>query len=187
MHFQTINTAKGVALIREAKGQGLNVTADVSIYQLIFSDADLVTFEPNYKVKPPFRGEEDRAALVEGLKDGTIDAIVSNHQPQDFDSKFAEFDLAAFGMAGLQTFLPAMVKLSDELSWELLIEKITEGPEKILSTSSPAWTIFDPAEKWIYGEKSNQSLSANNPWFGTEVTGKVKYVFQKGHLIKTDD
>lgn len=187
VHFQTVNTAKGVALIREAKAQGLKVTADVSIYQLIFSDADLVTFEPNYKVKPPFRGAEDRAALVEGLKDGTIDAIVSNHQPQDFDSKFAEFDLAAFGMAGLQTFLPALVKLSEELSWELLIEKITEGPERILSTSTPSWTIFDPTEKWVYGEKSNLSLSANNPWFGTEVIGKVKYVFQKGHLIKTDD
>lgn len=187
VHFQTINTAKGVDLIRDAKEQGLKVTADVSIYQLIFSDADLVTFEPNYKVKPPLRGAEDRAALVEGLKDGTIDAIVSNHQPQDYDSKFAEFDLAAFGMTGLQTFLPAMVKLSEELSWELLIEKITEGPERILSTSTPSWTIFDPTEKWIYGEKSNQSLSANNPWFGTEVTGKVKYVFQKGHLIKTDD
>ena len=187
VHIQTVNTAKGVAMIREAKAQGLKVTADVSIYQLIFTDADLMTFEPNYKVKPPFRGSEDRTALVEGLKDGTIDAIVSNHQPRDFDSKFAEFDLAAFGMAGLQTFLPAMVQLSDELSWELLIEKITEGPEKILSTSTPSWTIFDPAERWIYGENSNLSLSANNPWFGTEVTGKVKYVFQKGHLIKTDD
>ncbi|GAA0880790.1 dihydroorotase [Algoriphagus jejuensis] len=187
VHFQTVNTAKGVALIREAKAQGLAVTADVSIYQLVFSDADLVTFEPNYKVKPPFRGEEDKAALIEGLKDGTINAIVSNHQPQDFDSKFAEFDLAAFGMAGLQTFLPALVQLSEELPWELLIEKITNGPERILSTSNPTWTIFDPTEKWVFDEKSNKSLSANNPWFGTELIGKVKYVFQKGQLIKTDD
>jgi dihydroorotase len=187
VHFQTVNTAKAVALIREAKAQGLRVTADVSIYQLIFSDLDLETFEPNYKVKPPFRGEADRAALIEGLKDGTIDAIVSNHQPQDFDAKFAEFDLAAFGMAGLQTFLPAMVKLSVELSWELLIEKITAGPERILSASNDSWTIFDPSERWFYGEKSNKSLSANNPWFGTELVGKVKYVFQQGKLIRTDD
>src|SRR5690606_37914561 len=187
VHFQTVNTAKTVALIREAKAQGLRVTADVSIYQSMFSDADLVTFEPNYKVKPPFRGDEDREALIQGLKDGTIDAIVSNHQPQDFDAKFAEFDLAAFGMAGLQTFLPAMVKLSSELSWELLIDKITAGPERILSTSIDAWTIFDPSESWFYGEDSNKSLSANNPWFGTEVVGKVKYVFQQGKLIRTDD
>lgn len=186
VHFQTLSTGKSVALIREAKTQGLNVTADVSIYQLLLSDADLTSFDSNYKVKPPFRGSVDRAALIEGLQDGTIDAIVSNHQPQDFDSKFAEFDLAAFGMAGLQTFLPAMVSLSDELGWELLVEKVTTGPTTILSTVNPSWTIFDPAEKWSYDEKSNRSLSANNPWFGKELVGKVKYVVQKGQLIKTD-
>lgn len=187
VHFKTVNTAKGVDLIRKAKSEGLKVTADVSIYQLIFSDADLVSFDSNFKVKPPFRGSEDRKALIKGLKDGTIDAIVSNHQPQDFDSKFAEFDIAAFGMAGLQTFLPSMVKLAKELSWELLIEKVTTGPSQILSVSNSSWTIFDPEEKWVYGEKSNKSLSANNPWFGTELTGKVKYVIQKGQLIKIDD
>ncbi|WP_332913654.1 hypothetical protein [Algoriphagus boritolerans] len=169
------------------KKEGLNVTADSSIYQLIFSDSDLMTFDSNYKVKPPFRGIEDRSALIEGLKDGTIDAIVSNHQPQDFDSKFAEFDLAAFGMAGLQTFLPAMVKLSDELGWELLIEKITSGPERIVGARSESLTIFDPNEKWVYNEKTNRSLSSNNPWFGNELKGKVKFVVQKGQLIKIDE
>jgi dihydroorotase len=187
VHFQTINTTKGIDLIRNAKQEGLNVTADISIYQLLFTDADLVTFDPNYKVKPAFRGMDDRKALVKGLKDGTIDAIVSNHQPQDFDSKFAEFDLAAFGMLGLQTFLPAMVKLSKELGWELLIEKITTGPEKVIGETTNSLTIFDPNEKWVYDEKSNQSLSANHPWFGVELQGKVKYVIQKGQLIKVDE
>lgn len=186
VHFQTINTAKGVDLIRNAKKEGLAVTADISIYQLLFSDEDLVTFDSNYKVKPPFRGSQDRNALINGLKDGTIDAIVSNHQPQDYDSKFAEFDLAAFGMAGLQTFLPAMVKLSKELGWELLIEKITAGPEKIIGERANSLTIFDPNEKWVYNEKSNKSLSANNPWFGMELQGKVKYVVQKSQLIQID-
>jgi dihydroorotase len=186
VHFQTINTAKAVDLIRNAKKEGLAVTADISIYQLLFSDEDLVTFDSNYKVKPPFRGSQDRKALIDGLKDGTIDAIVSNHQPQDYDSKFAEFDLAAFGMAGLQTFLPAMVKLSKELGWELLIEKITGGPEKIIGERANSLTIFDPNEKWVYNEKSNKSLSANNPWFGMELQGKVKYVVQKGQLIQID-
>jgi dihydroorotase len=152
----------------------------------LFSDEDLVTFDSNYKVKPAFRGSQDRKALIDGLKDGTIDAIVSNHQPQDYDSKFAEFDLAAFGMAGLQTFLPAMVKLSKELGWELLIEKITGGPEKIIGERANSLTIFDPNEKWVYNEKSNKSLSANNPWFGMELQGKVKYVVQKGQLIQID-
>jgi len=187
VHFQTINTAKGVELIRNAKKEGLNVSADTSIYQLLYSDSDLVTFDSNYKVKPPFRGNEDREALIGGLKDGTIDALVSNHQPQDFDSKFAEFDLAAFGMAGLQTFLPAMVKLSEELGWELLIQKITTGPEQVIGSAAESWTIFDPNEKWIYDEKTNKSLSSNNPWFGKELVGKVKFVIQKGQLIKIDE
>lgn len=187
VHFQTINTAKGVDLIRRGKEEGLNITADVSIYQLLFSDSELVTFDPNYKVNPPFRGEEDRIALIDGLRDGTIDALVSNHQPQDFDSKFAEFDLAVFGMSGLQTFLPALVILSKELSWELLIEKITTGPAEILDSAVDSWTIFDPNEKWVYNEKSNKSLSSNNPWFGTEVQGKVKFVIQKGQLTRIDE
>jgi dihydroorotase len=187
VHFQTLSTAKGVELIRNAKKEGLAVSADVSIYQLIFRDEDLMAFDSNLKVKPPFRSNADRIALIEGLKDGTIDAIVSNHQPQDFDSKFAEFDLAAFGMAGLQAFLPALVKLSNELGWELLIQKITSGPAGVLGLTSDDWTIFDPNETWAYNEKSNKSLSANHPWFGLELKGKVKYVIQKGKLVKVNE
>ncbi len=187
VHFQTLSTAKGVDLIRQAKKEGLQVTADVSIYQLIFTDADLQSFDTNLKVQPPFRGTTDRTALLEGLRDGTIDAIVSNHQPQDFDSKFCEFDHAAFGMAGLAAFLPAMVQLAKELGWELLLEKVTSGPEKVIGPSSDSWTIFDPAEKWTYNEKTNPSLSSNHPWFGQELTGKVKYCIQKGQLIQIND
>lgn len=187
VHFQTLSTAKGVNLIREAKKKGLKVTSDVSIYQLVFSDEDLTSFDSNLKVKPPFRSEYDRLALIDGLKDGTIDALVSNHQPQDFDSKFAEFDLASFGMAGLQSFLPAMVKLSKELGWELLVEKVTSGPSRILGSSAESWTLFDPTEEWEYNEKTNKSLSSNHPWFGNRLKGKVKYVIQKGQFVKIDE
>lgn len=188
VHFQTISTAKGVEFIRQAKKEGLNVTADCSIYQLLFSENDLLDFDSNYKVKPPFRGEADREALIEGLKDGTLDALVSNHQPQDFDSKFMEFDLASFGMVGLQTFLPAMVQLERELGWELLIDKITSGPAKVIGSEKLlGWTIFDPAAKWSYNGKSNKSLSRNSPWFGKEMIGQVKYVIQKGQLIQVNE
>jgi len=144
VHFQTLSTAKGVELIRKAKKEGLKVTADVSIYQLLFSDQDLASFDTHLKVMPPFRSAADRKALIEGLKDGTIDALVSNHQPQDFDSKFCEFDHAAFGMIGLQTFLPAMGILAEELGWELLLEKVTTGPEQVLGSEGDSWTVFDP-------------------------------------------
>lgn len=186
VHFQTVSTSKGADLIRKAKAEGLKVTADVSIYQLIFSDSDLVHFDSNFKVKPPFRGQDDREALIEALKDGTIDAIVSNHQPKGFDDKFSEFDLASFGMSGLQSFLPAMVQLVPELGWELLIDKITNGPEKIVG-SVDSWTIWNPEENWQYTDKSNRSLSSNHPWFGKELKGKVKLVIQKGKLIQIDE
>jgi dihydroorotase len=187
VHFQTVSTKESVALIRTAKADGLKVTADVSIYQLIFKDGDLIDFDPNLKVKPPFRGNSDREALIEGLKDGTIDALVSNHQPEDFDSKFMEFDLANFGMAGLQTFLPALVILEREIGWELLIKKITSGPKSIIPQGSPnSWTIFDPQQIWNYNHDSNKSLSSNNPWFGSELTGQVKFVIQKGQLTQVN-
>jgi dihydroorotase len=187
VHFQTLSTAKGVDLIRKAKQEGLQVTADVSIYQLLFSDQDLETFDTQLKVKPPFRGAVDRNALIQGLKDGTLDALVSNHQPQDVDAKFCEFDQAAFGMTGLQTFLPALVTLAEELGWELLIEKITTGPEKILGKGAPSWTIFDPNELWTYNEKSNASLSSNHPWFGQELKGKVKYCIHQGQFLHVNE
>lgn len=187
VHFQTVSSAKTVDLIRKAKAEGLRVTSDISIYQLIFFDHDLMDFDPNLKVLPPFRGDLDRKALIDGLNDGTIDAIVSNHQPEDFDSKFMEFDLAHFGMAGLQTFLPALVRLEAELGWGLLIDKITKGPKSILPQElTDSWTIFDPESTWTYNEKTNKSLSSNNPWFGKELKGKVKYVIQKGQLIEVN-
>ncbi|MCL6261698.1 dihydroorotase [Aquiflexum sp. TKW24L] len=187
LHIQTISTKGAVDKIRQAKKEGLKVTADVSLYQLLFSDEDMAGFDTNLKVMPPFRGKEDREALIEGLKDGTIDAIVSNHQPQDIDSKFMEFDLAAFGMIGLQTFLPGMAKLVDELTWPLLISKITAGPAKVLGfdiSKMESLTIFDPDENWVFDQKSNKSLSANMPWFNTTLKGKVKYVINKGRFAK---
>lgn len=182
LHFQTINTAKSVDLIRQAKQEGLQVTADVSIYQLIFSEEDLMSFDSNFKVVPPFRGKNDREALINGLMDGTIDAIVSNHQPQDLDAKQLEFDYASPGMIGLQTFLPALVTLSQEIPLELLISKITTGPTKVLNLeeASDTLTIFDPTETWTFDSVSNESLSYNHPWYNTTLQGKVKYMLSKG-------
>ncbi len=187
LHFQTISSKTGIERIRSAKKQGLNVTADVSLYQLIFTDENLMSFDANLKVLPPFRSLEDRNAIIEGLKDGTIDAIVSNHQPQDFDAKHMEFDLAQFGMIGLQTFLPSLVKLSEEIGWPLLISKITTGARGVLGIHNNVFdsmTVFSPDEEWTYNKKSNLSLSANHPWMGSSLKGKIKMVFNKGVLAK---
>jgi dihydroorotase len=187
IHFQTVSTAGAVKYIREGKKYGLNITADVSLYQLLFSDEDLSDFDTNLKVIPPFRGIKDRDALIEGLKDGTIDAIVSNHQPQDTDSKHMEFDLASFGMAGLHTFLPGLVKLEEELGWPLLVKKITQGPLEVLHRKNgplTSLTIFDPEEEWHYDHMTNNSISYNTPWFNSTLKGKVKYMINKGKFEK---
>jgi dihydroorotase len=189
LHFQTVSTAGVVAAIREAKKTGLEVTSDISLYQLLFSDEDLLDFNTNLKVLPPFRGKKDRDALIEGLRDGTIDAIVSNHQPQDLDSKHMEFDLASFGMSGLSTFLSGMVQLEKELGWPLLINKITQGPSRVLGHESAGFsslTVFDPNEEWLYDRNSNPSLSQNSPWFNSVLRGRVKYVINNGKFEKVN-
>ncbi|HLW18703.1 MAG TPA: dihydroorotase [Cyclobacteriaceae bacterium] len=183
LHFQTISTAEVVRAIRKAKSDGLKVTSDVSLYQLLFTDEDLNDFDTNLKVMPPFRGKKDRMELIEGLKDGTIDAIVSNHQPQDLDSKHMEFDLASFGMVGLPGFLSGLIELEGELGWPLLISKITDGPAKVLrkeKSTLSSLTIFDPQEEWRYDRKSNPSLGQNSPWFNSVLKGRVKYVINNG-------
>lgn len=191
IHFQTISTEGAVRMIREAKKEGLAVTADVSLYQLLFSEDDLVTFDTNMKVEPPFRGQNDRNALLEGLKDGTIDAIVSNHRPHDMDAKHIEFDYASHGMLGLQTFLPGLVKLSEELTWPQLISKITSGPLKVLrevesSEKLNSLTIFDPEELWVFDRSTNLSLSSNSPWWGQNLQGKVKFVVNGSKFLRFD-
>lgn len=189
LHFQTISTAGVVDSIRRAKKSGLDVSADVSLYQLLFSDEDLIDFNTQLKVIPPFRGREDRDALIEGLKDGTIDAIVSNHQPQDVDSKHMEFDLASFGMAGLSTFVSGLITLEKELGWPLLMKKITVGPSRILRKEEAALsslTIFDPEEEWLYNRSSNSSLSENSPWFNSVLKGRIKYIINKGRFEKVN-
>ena len=124
IHFSKISAAGSVDLIRKAKRKKLRVTCDVSIHHLLFSDALLKDFDSTYKSLPPFRGEADRKALLKGVLDGTIDAICSNHRPQDIESKKLEFDLADAGATSLQTFLPALLQVKD-VPFEILIDRIT--------------------------------------------------------------
>lgn len=190
LHLQTVSTAEGVKLIRQAKADGLQVTSDVSLYQLLFLDENLADFNTSLKVMPPFRSREDREALIEGLSDGTIDAIVSNHIPQDFDSKHMEFDLAPFGMAGIQTFAAGLTLLEKELGWLLLIDKITKGPSRVIKVKEDGMrslTVFDPKAVWKFDAASNPSLSQNSPWFNAEITGKVRYVVNGQKMVKNDE
>src|SRR5699024_6931670 len=132
LHFSNISAAGSVELIRKAKAKGLDVTCDVAAHQLMFTDGDFPDFDTHYKVNPPLRTQADVDALVEGLKDGTVDVIVSGHSPQDEESKKLEFDNAEFGIIGLQTVLPILVRLGDKLDLGTALEKISVAPRKRL-------------------------------------------------------
>ncbi len=190
LHLANISSAKSVALIRRAKKKGLQITCDVAIHQLLYTDDNILEFDSNFKVSPPLRTAKDIKALIKGLLDGTIDALVSAHQPQDEESKNLEFDHAACGMNNMQVVLPMVLMLQDRVPLELLLARLTSGPRAVLGLPGPVidkgavanLTLFRPAEKWSYDARANLSKSANSPLFGQEVTGKVLAVANNGQF-----
>lgn len=188
IHFSTISTAGSVRLIREAKSKGIQVTCDVAVHHLILTDEKVESFDSNFKVNPPLRTENDCLALLEGIKDGTIDAIVSQHTPHEIEFKDVEFENAAFGITGLQTTLPLLLKTG--LSYETIVEKLSFNPRKILSLELPLletgakanFMLFNPNERWIFDDKTNLSKASNNPYFNTELIGKVTLLLNNNQL-----
>jgi len=179
IHFSTISTSKSVELIREAKRKGLPVTCDVTAYHLVLTDEALKGFDSNYKVKPPLRTQKDVDALIAGLKDGTVDAIVSQHTPHEIEFKDVEFEVAEYGNIGLQTALS--LALLAGLDLELVVEKFAVNPRRILDVESAViaegkkanLTVFDTGVEWNYTKENNKSKSANSPFIGTTLKGKV--------------
>ncbi|WKV13956.1 dihydroorotase [Marivirga harenae] len=190
LHFSCVSSAKSVELIRDAKARGLNVTCDVNIHHLILDDENLESFDTNYKVLPPLRTQKDIKGLIEGVNDGTIDVIVSGHQPYDQDHKKMEFDLAAFGIMGSQIVMPLYHKfLSKEIDLHTFISCIESNPKRILKHVNSKievgeeidLTLFSLNETWRYDEHSNQSKSDNSPFMNTEFSAKVLGVFHQQH------
>jgi len=193
IHFSTISTKGSVELIRKAKQKGLSVTADVSALNLSITDEALTSFDTYCKVMPPLRTKDDIAALIEGLKDDTIDAICSDHQPEDVENKKKEFELAAFGAEGIETaFSAAYTSLKDHISKEKIVEKFSNAPRRIaglpeihIAENSPAClTIADLNIRWTVREKDLLSRSKNNPFLNKELWAKALYVFNKGQFYK---
>lgn len=187
LHFSTISTEESVNLIREAKKQGLPVSCDIAAHQLAFTDDALLDFDTNLKVFPPFRSKSDINALIEGLKDGTIDMIVSDHNPLDAEHKNVEFDVADFGVIGIQTLFSVIHTYSD-LSLELIVEKITTNPRRLfglenttIEVGQPAnLTIFDSEQIFDFEENEIKSSSKNSPFIGKNLKGQAIAVFNNG-------
>ncbi|HTH56639.1 MAG TPA: dihydroorotase [Cyclobacteriaceae bacterium] len=188
LHFSRISSAKSVNLIRAAKKKGLQVSCDVIGFQPLLTDAELDTFDTNFKTNPPLREKADADGLVKGLEDGTIDVICSGHLPVDDESKFLEFDQADFGMINLQTFGAQLASLSEEIKLEELILKVAEVPRQLLSLEIPKvdadvkanLTLFDPNCAWEFNSSENFSKSKNSPWIGKKLKGKAIAVFNNG-------
>ncbi|BDD03584.1 dihydroorotase [Aureibacter tunicatorum] len=188
LHFSNLSTKESVDLIRKAKKDGLNVTCDIASHQLLFDDSQLVGFDTNYKVDPPFRSTEDIEALKVGLKDGTIDAVVSSHTPHDQECKQLEFDLADFGVIGLQTVYSSLKQAG--LDDDLIVEKLVEGPRRVLGLENMtieegkklSLTLFDPEANWTFDASTNKSKANNSPLFGKELKGRAKAVVNNGQV-----
>jgi dihydroorotase len=190
IHFSTISTTRSVELIREAKRKGIEVTCDVAAHHLVLTDEALAGFDSLYKVKPPLRTRDDVDALIEGLKDGTIDAIVSQHTPHEIQFKDVEFEVAEYGIIGLQTAFSLALKAG--LDIELVIQKLAIGPREILNIDIPVLAegqpanlvVFDPQAEWEYNGKNNRSKSGNSPFLGQHLKGKILLTTNNNYLYK---
>jgi dihydroorotase len=189
LHFANISTTRAVELVREAKRQGLRVTASVAALNLAFTDETLTTFDANLKVLPPLRTQQDVDALLEGLADNTIDFIASNHVPLDEEVKNLEFSYADFGAIGLQTtFALSNFVLHKKLTISQIIHKIALAPRQVLGFELPKievgekanLTLFNPDEIFVLQEKAILSKSKNSPLVGKLLRGKVLGVINRG-------
>ncbi len=191
IHFSTISTARAVGQIRNAKAKGLKVTCDVAAHHLLLTDEALMGFDSLYKVKPPLRTQQDADALLEGLRDGTIDAIVSQHTPHEIEFKDVEFEVAEFGMTALQTAFSVAVKAG--LQPELIVQKMAVNPRKILgikeasvAEGEPAnLVLFNPKSNWNYNVENNQSKSSNSPFLGADLEGKILLTINNNQIYKS--
>ena len=185
LHFVGISTKESIELIRKAKAEQLNVTCSVFVHHLISDESDVKNFDSNYKVFPPLRTQDDQQALIEGLKDGTVDCISTQHTPLNIDEKNVEFEVADFGIIGLETAFGLLNKeLENVISKERLIELLSTNPRKIINQKTNSdFIILNFEEEYTFSEKNIKSKSKNTPYIGKPLKGKVKAVFSKGKLI----
>lgn len=182
-HVAHLSTAGSVQLVREGKGKGIMVTAEVTPHHFTLTDEAVRSFDTNTKMNPPLRSKEDIEAIRAGLRDGTIDAIATDHAPHSFDEKEVEYVAAPFGIVGLETALGlALTELFHKnlLSLSQLIEKFSSNPRRILGLPTikiaereiANLTIFDPAAQWVVDPAAFKSMSKNTPFRGYRLTGK---------------
>ena len=196
IHIAHVSTAGSVQAVREAKSAGINVTAETAPHYFTLTDDSLREFSTNFKMYPPLRGSDDVEAIKEGLRDGTIDAIASDHAPHSSIEKDVEFEYAANGIIGLETSLPLCLKLVDEgiLTIGQLIEKLSVNPANILKIPKGSLktgcdadiTIIDMNKRWTVDADQFRSKGRNCPFNGWELKGKALMTIVGGEVKYAD-
>lgn len=188
LHIPTISTEGAVKLIREAKKKGLDVTCSVSSHHLALTDQEIASFDTNYKVNPPLRTSKDVKALVKGVQDGTIDMIVSDHNPVDIENKKVEFENGLYGTTGLETLFGSVCGI---IGTEAFVRCMTTNPNRRFGLPSPVieegacadLTLFDPDEDYLFEEEMILSKSGNSAFLGKKLKGKALGIIARDQLV----
>jgi dihydroorotase len=193
VHITHVSTRTSLDIIRKAKIAGICVTCDVTPHHLLLTEERVRGYDTNAKMYPPLRTEEDRRALIDGLKDGMIDCIATDHAPHVKDEKDLDFDLAPFGIIGLQTLLPGIMQVHKESGIEFieLLKCVTANPARVLGIDGGVLcpgtradiTLFDPDAVWVFTEECVVSKSKNSPFLGQEFQGRVVRTIAGGRSI----
>ena len=189
IHVPHVSSSSGVSNIKRMKKNNSKISAEVTPHHLYFNDNALSGYNTNFKVAPPIRTEKDRKSLIKGLKDGTIDCIATDHAPHTIEEKEASFDMAPFGMIGLESCFGVVNKVLD-LPLKEIIKLLTVNPRNIMNFNSNLFkkgalaeiTIIDPDHEWIFSEENIYSKSKNSPFIGEKLKGKIHYTLSKGFL-----
>jgi len=194
VHIAHVSCKESVEIIRKAKKKGIKVSAETAPHYFSLSEDDLIDYNTNMKINPPLRAKEDVSAIQQGLKDGTIDAIASDHAPHTENEKDIEFEYAALGSIGLETELAvAITELvhTGLLSWSDLVKKMSGNPSKILHIDKGTLSVgaiadvivVSPEKEWVVKKKDFVSRSKNSAFLGRKLKGMVEYTICKGKLI----
>ncbi len=193
LHIAHVSTRGSLRIIREAKGRGVQVTCETAPHYFSLTDDAVRGYNTNAKMNPPLREADDVAAVKEALKDGTIDAIATDHAPHHIDEKDVEFNVAMNGIVGLETSLPLSLKLVEEkvLTLPQLIEKMACKPASILGIDRGTLkagavadiTVIDPAVEWTVAAENLASKSKNSPWLGEKMKGGAAYTILGGKIV----
>ena len=194
IHMQHVSSRASVDILRRAKARGVKVTGEACPHHIALTDESLATYDTHFKMNPPLRTEEDRRAIIAGLKDGTLDILATDHAPHTPDEKDREFDLAPNGILGLETALAVSLEIlvrRNKFKLATLVDLWTRKPAQLLglpagtlAEGAPAdLVLFNPEAEWTYDATKGFSKSRNSPWSGQKLRGQVKATYVAGRLV----